>query len=72
MTKRYDDVTRLLMQGLSNKEIAKELGLAEDTVKNYLHIIYAIYRIEGGRKRVKLAMVLHEKENAATAHANGK
>jgi DNA-binding NarL/FixJ family response regulator len=36
-TPRQSDLLRLLQQGLSNKAIARELGITEGTVRNYLH-----------------------------------
>lgn len=38
--------------GWSNKEIAKELGIAESTVKTYLLRAYDKLGLEGGRKEV--------------------
>jgi len=36
LTKREKDVARLVADGLTNREIAKDLGLSEHTVRNYL------------------------------------
>lgn len=36
LTKRERDVARLVADGLTNREIAKDLGLSEHTVRNYL------------------------------------
>lgn len=38
---RKDDVYRLLLKGLPNKAIARELGLSEYTVKEYVSAIFA-------------------------------
>lgn len=40
LTKREEDVVRLLGEGLQNREIAQELNLSEHTVKNYLFHIF--------------------------------
>jgi DNA-binding NarL/FixJ family response regulator len=40
LTKREEDVVRLLGDGLQNREIAQELNLSEHTVKNYLFHIF--------------------------------
>lgn len=39
LTERQRDTLRLLVQGLSNKEIARQLGLLESTVKAHLKVI---------------------------------
>jgi DNA-binding NarL/FixJ family response regulator len=40
LTKREEDVVRLLGDGLQNREIAHELNLSEHTIKNYLFHIF--------------------------------
>lgn len=40
LTKREEDVVRFLVEGLQNREIARELNLSEHTVKNYLFHIF--------------------------------
>ena len=40
LTDRENDITRLVAQGLANKEICRQLGLMEGTVKIHLHNIY--------------------------------
>ena len=40
LTSREDDVVRLVAEGLKNREIAKKLGVAEHTVRNYLCRIF--------------------------------
>ena len=41
LTKREQEILRLLTQGLTNQEIADQLGLAERTVRFHLRNIYA-------------------------------
>ena len=53
-TSRQLDVLRQLKQGRSNKEIARDLGLSEGTVKIHLA---AIFRLLGARNRTE-AVVL--------------
>jgi DNA-binding NarL/FixJ family response regulator len=40
LTEREIELLRLVAQGLSNKEIAYELSLAESTIKNRLSILF--------------------------------
>jgi two-component system, NarL family, nitrate/nitrite response regulator NarL len=40
LSKREEDVVRCVAEGLKNREIANELGLSENTVKNYLFRIF--------------------------------
>ncbi|MCP4936410.1 MAG: response regulator transcription factor [bacterium] len=41
LTRRECEVLRLLGQGVSNKQIARELNLSVATVKNHVHNIFA-------------------------------
>lgn len=40
LTKREEEVARLVAEGLTNREVAKRLGLSEHTVANYLFKCY--------------------------------
>jgi DNA-binding NarL/FixJ family response regulator len=51
LTPRQYQIATLASKGLSNKEIAQTLGLAEGTVKLHLHSIFAKLGI---RRRVSL------------------
>jgi DNA-binding NarL/FixJ family response regulator len=62
MTKRESDVVRLAVEGLSNREIARELGLTEHTVKNYL---FRIFDKLGVSNRVELVLSCLRQEEAA-------
>lgn len=50
VTERHVELLRLLRQGLQNKAIARELGIAEGTVKNHL---YSLMRRLGVRNRMQ-------------------
>lgn len=50
-TGREQQTLQLLLQGMSNKQIAKTMGIAEDTVKKHLH---HVYRKLGVRRRALL------------------
>ena len=56
LTPREEQVVALVANGLSNREIAQELGLSEHTVKKYLFRIFdklgISSRVEIGRAHV--------------------
>ena len=64
LTKREEDVVRLVAEGLQNRDIAKELKLSEHTVKNYL---FHIFDKLGVSSRVEL--VLYAVSNARGARS---
>jgi DNA-binding NarL/FixJ family response regulator len=53
LTKREEDVVRLLAEGLQNRDIARELKLSEHTIKNYL---FHIFDKLGVSSRVELVL----------------
>ena len=57
LTSRQIEIAMLVSQGLSNKEVARVLNLAEGTVKLHLHRIYAALRF---RNRTALATFARE------------
>jgi len=62
MTKREADVARAAVEGLSNREIARTLGLSEHTVKNYL---FKIFDKLGVSNRVELVLSCLRQEEIA-------
>jgi DNA-binding NarL/FixJ family response regulator len=66
LTKREEDVVRLLAEGMQNRDIAQELKLSEHTVKNYL---FHIFDKLGVSSRVEL--VLYAVSNSKWSPVNG-
>ena len=62
ITRRDQDVLKLLVEGCSNKEIAAELKISPRTVKQHLRTLFLRAGIKQGRKRVILATAIFEKE----------
>ena len=61
-TARDGQVLKLLIQGCSNKEIAAQLHISPRTVKQHLRTLFLRAGIRDGRKRVKLATAMFQKE----------
>jgi len=59
LTRRQFEVARAAASGLSNKELATQLGVCEGTVKNHLHAVYERLQLDG-----RLALLLYLKEKA--------
>jgi len=57
LTPRELEVARGILRGLSNKELAWELGLAENTVRNH---IWHLYRRLGIQKRLDLVLLVQK------------
>ena len=53
LSERERQIALLIVKGLTNKAIAKELGIAEGTVKVHLRVIYQKF---GVYRRAKLAV----------------
>lgn len=62
ITPRDEEVLHLLAQGCSNKEIAGSLHISPRTVKQHLRTLFLRAGITQGRKRVKLATAVFERE----------
>lgn len=76
ITRRDQQVLKLLVEGCSNKEIAAELNISPRTVKQHLRTLFLRAGIRHGRKRVILATAIFEKEHtnyvaAGTAELHG-
>jgi DNA-binding NarL/FixJ family response regulator len=59
---REKQIVELLLQGCDNAEIAKDLNIAERTVKAHFNRLFVRYGIKGGIKRVKLATLLYRRQ----------
>ena len=62
ITPRDRQVLQLLVQGCSNKEIAAQLDISPRTVKQHLRTLFLRAGIKEGRKRVRLATAMFQKE----------
>ena len=56
LTKREEDILRRVAKGLSNREVAEELGLQEKTIKHYMTTILGKLQ---ARNRVEAALMAH-------------
>ncbi|MGE5604709.1 MAG: DNA-binding response regulator [Bacteroidota bacterium] len=57
LSSREKEILQLMAEGLDNKEIAKKLFIAEQTVKNYVSVIYSKL---GVRDRVQASRMVME------------
>ena len=62
LTRREEEVARLVAEGLTNREIAGKLHLSEHTVKNY---IFSIFEKTGVSNRVGLVLYAFSQQDAA-------
>jgi DNA-binding NarL/FixJ family response regulator len=69
LTRRQQEIARLLADGLTNKEIASRLNVSEQTVKNHVH---SMLRRTGARNRFAVAdqvrVVLSQARSASPWH----
>jgi DNA-binding NarL/FixJ family response regulator len=59
---RERQIIELLLQGCDNAEIARDLNIAERTVKAHFNRLFLRFGIRGGIKRVKLATLLYRRQ----------
>jgi DNA-binding NarL/FixJ family response regulator len=66
LTDREQDLVRLVAEGLSNRDISRQLNLSEHTVRNYL---FRIFNKVGTSNRIELALyaIHHGQANRAEA-----
>jgi DNA-binding NarL/FixJ family response regulator len=53
LSKREEEIARLVAEGMSNRQISQQLTLSEHTIKNYL---FRIFEKLGVSTRVELAL----------------
>jgi two-component system NarL family response regulator len=58
LTPRQLDVLRLLTSGMTNRHIARSLGITEKTVKNHMQAIFARLKVSD-RTQAALSAVRH-------------
>jgi two-component system, NarL family, nitrate/nitrite response regulator NarL len=70
LTPREHQIASLVSAGLSNKEIARRLHLAEGTVKTHLHNVYQKARVKNRTALAALTARLHGRssEHDVDAH----
>jgi DNA-binding NarL/FixJ family response regulator len=61
LTKREDELVRLVAEGLTNRDISRQLGLTEHTVRNYL---FRIFNKLGTSNRLELALYVIKQRGA--------
>jgi DNA-binding CsgD family transcriptional regulator len=60
--RREEQIIELLLQGCDNAEIARDLNIAERTVKAHFNRLFVRFGIKDGIKRVKLATMLYRRQ----------
>jgi two-component system nitrate/nitrite response regulator NarL len=63
LSDRRQEITSLVCDGLSNKQIAKRLSVTEGTVKSHLHAIYEQLGV-GSRIALMIALAHRNKPNS--------
>jgi len=58
LTKREEDITKLVVKGYSNKKISSKLFISEKTVKSHLRNIFKKF---GVNSRFQLAVEFHNR-----------
>jgi len=59
LTTREHDILRLMAAGLSNRQIAEKLVLAEGTVKFYVHAVLEKLQVHSRTQAIVKARELH-------------
>ena len=67
LTKREEELVQLVAEGLTNRDIARQLGLTEHTVRNYL---FRIFNKLGTSNRLELALYVIKQREAHSGSAH--
>jgi DNA-binding NarL/FixJ family response regulator len=59
LTGRQAEILRLLVQGIPNRGIARQLGIAENTVKQHVHTVYQILHVANRTEAAIAAARMH-------------
>jgi DNA-binding NarL/FixJ family response regulator len=68
LSRREEDVTRCLVAGLTNRAIARELKISQNTVKNYL---FRIFNKLGVSSRIEVVLYAASQRRGNRTPANG-
>ena len=58
LTTRQKEIAILIAKGLSNREIANELGIVEGTVKNHVSAVYEALGLDMAQENVRRVRVV--------------
>ena len=67
LTRREEDVVRLVADGLTNREISQKLNVAEHSIRNYLYRIFAKLGVSTRSELVLYAISQRERTNSNLA-----
>ena len=67
LSKREDEIARLVASGLSNREVAQRLSLSRHTVKNYL---FRVYEKLGISTRIELVLYISSRYHGPESEQN--
>ena len=67
LSPREEEISRLVAEGMSNREVARALKISESTVKNSL---FHVFEKLGVNSRVHLSRLIDNRHGAATADSN--
>ena len=66
LSRRESSILELIVRGCTNREIAASLGIAEQTVKNHVHRIYAKLGLDS-----RVELLIWDRERVRPPHDRG-